>query len=114
MVALTRNIARKQAMEMLLTGDYVDAERARELGLVNRVAAPEALEQETAEFARSIASKPRATVRLGKEAFYHQLELGLSSAYDYVSEVMTQNMLGEEAAEGIGAFLEKRSPNWPG
>jgi enoyl-CoA hydratase/carnithine racemase len=113
MVATSRNLPRKAAMEMLLTGEAVDAEKAERLGLVNRVVAPEALEQETLALARFIASKPHATLRLGKEAFYHQLELGLSSAYDYTGEVMAQNMLHAEAEEGIGAFLEKRPPKWP-
>jgi enoyl-CoA hydratase/carnithine racemase len=113
MVALTRNLPRKAAMEMLLTGEAVDADAALRLGLVNRVVAPEELAAETAAMARFIASKPRATLRLGKEAFYHQMELGLSAAYDYVGEVMTQNMLHAEAVEGIGAFIEKRPPKWP-
>ena len=113
MVATSRNLPRKLAMEMLLTGEAVGAEKAERLGLVNRVVAPEALEQETLALARFIASKPHATLRLGKEAFYHQLELGLSSAYDYTGEVMALNMLHAEAEEGIGAFLEKRPPKWP-
>ena len=113
MVATSRNLPRKLAMEMLLTGEAVGAEKAERLGLVNRVVAPEALEQETLALARFIASKPHATLRLGKEAFYHQLELGLSSAYDYTGEVMAQNMLHADAEEGIGAFLEKRPPKWP-
>ena len=113
MVSLTRNISRKAAMEMLLTGDMIDAETAQRIGLVNRVVAPKELAAETLALARHIASKPAATVRCGKEAFYHQLELGISAAYNYVGEVMTQNMAHEEAIEGIGAFLEKRAPNWP-
>jgi len=113
MVALSRNVSRKQAMEMLLTGETVAAERAREIGLINRVVAPEALAAETTKLAQLIASKPRATVKIGKEAFYNQLEMGLSEAYDYASRVMTENMLAAEAAEGIGAFVEKREPKWP-
>jgi enoyl-CoA hydratase/carnithine racemase len=113
MVALSRNVPRKAAMEMLLTGEAVDAEGALRLGLVNRVVAPEQLAAETLALARFIAAKPRATLRLGKEAFYRQLELGMSSAYDYVGEVMAQNMLNADAVEGIGAFLEKRPPKWP-
>ena len=113
MVALSRNVPRKAAMEMLLTGEAVDAEGALRLGLVNKVVAPEELAAETMAMARFIAAKPRATLRLGKQAFYHQLELGLSSAYDYVGEVMTQNMMHDEAVEGIGAFLDKRLPKWP-
>jgi enoyl-CoA hydratase/carnithine racemase len=113
MVALSRNVARKQAMEMLITGEAVSAEEARRLGLVNRVVAPGALESETMGLARLVAAKPIATIRVGKEAYYHQLELGLSAAYDYVGEVMVQNMLHAEAIEGIGAFLDKRLPKWP-
>jgi enoyl-CoA hydratase/carnithine racemase len=113
MVATTRAIPRKNAMEMLLTGEAVDAEKAERLGLVNRVVNAAELEKETLALAGFIAAKPRATLRLGKEAFYHQLELGLSAAYDYTAEVMTRNMLHAEAEEGIGAFLEKRPPKWP-
>jgi enoyl-CoA hydratase/carnithine racemase len=98
---------------MLLTGEAIDAETAQRIGLINRVVPPRALEQETQGLARLIASKPIATLKLGKLAFQHQLELGISSAYDYVGEVMVQNMLHEEAHEGIGAFLDKRAPTWP-
>jgi enoyl-CoA hydratase/carnithine racemase len=112
MVALSRNVGRKPAMEMLLTGEFVDAEGAKALGLVNRVVEPENLESETAALADLIASKPTATLRWGKEAYYRQLELGLSAAYDYVGEVMVQNMMHGEAVEGIGAFLQKRPPKW--
>jgi enoyl-CoA hydratase/carnithine racemase len=113
MVALSRNVARKHAMEMLLTGDLVSAHHAERLGLVNRVVHPGTLAAEAMDFARRIAAKPRATVRIGKEAFYRQLELGLSDAYDYASRVMTENMLAAEAEEGIGAFIDKRAPVWP-
>jgi enoyl-CoA hydratase/carnithine racemase len=113
MVALSRNLSRKHAMEMLLTGEMVSAAQAWNMGLVNRVAMPEELEQETMALAAHVASRPRAAVKTGKEAFYRQLELGLSDAYDYTSRVMTENMLHAEAEEGIGAFLEKREPNWP-
>ena len=113
MVALSRVVPRKAALEMLFTGEPIDAEEARRIGLVNRVVAPADLEKETETLARFIASKPTATLKLGKLAFQHQLELGVSSAYDYVGEVMVQNMLHEEAQEGIGAFLDKRSPKWP-
>jgi enoyl-CoA hydratase/carnithine racemase len=113
MVALSRVVPRKAALEMLFTGEAIDAEEARRIGLVNRVVAPGDLEKETETLARFIASKPTATLKLGKLAFQHQLELGVSSAYDYVGEVMVQNMLHEEAQEGIGAFLDKRSPKWP-
>jgi enoyl-CoA hydratase/carnithine racemase len=113
MVALSRNVSRKHAMEMLLTGEMISAHDAHRMGLINRVADPASLEIETMKLARVIASKPAATVKTGKEAFYRQLELGLSDAYDYASRVMTENMLAAEAAEGIGAFIEKREPNWP-
>ncbi|HEY6578593.1 MAG TPA: enoyl-CoA hydratase [Rhizomicrobium sp.] len=113
MVALSRNVARKHAMEMLLTGELIDAEQARRIGLVNRVVAPEALETETMKLARLIAGKPVRTLKIGKEAFYRQLEMPLAQAYAYASEVMTTNMLADEAAEGIGAFLDKRPPKWP-
>jgi enoyl-CoA hydratase/carnithine racemase len=113
MVALSRNVGRKAAMEMLLTGRMVDAEDALRLGLVNKVVAPEILESETMMLADLIASKPRATIKTGKEAFYRQLEMPLAEAYAYASQVMTENMLTAEACEGIGAFLEKREPKWP-
>jgi enoyl-CoA hydratase/carnithine racemase len=113
MVALSRVVPRKAALEMLLTGEAIDAQEARRIGLVNRVVAPADLEKETDTLARYIASKPTATLKLGKLAFQHQLELGISSAYDYVGEVMVQNMLDDEAREGIGAFLDKRVPKWP-
>jgi enoyl-CoA hydratase/carnithine racemase len=113
MVALSRNVSRKHAMEMLLTGEMISADEARRIGLINRVADPASLEGETMKLARTIASKPAATVKTGKEAFYRQLELGLSEAYDYASRVMTENMLAAEAEEGIGAFVEKREPKWP-
>ncbi|MEI9992898.1 MAG: enoyl-CoA hydratase [Rhizomicrobium sp.] len=113
MVALSRNVARKQAMEMLLTGETIDAEEARRIGLINRIVAPEALAEETAKLAALIATKPHGTLKIGKEAFYRQVEMGLSEAYDYASQVMTLNMLGAEAEEGIGAFVEKRDPKWP-
>jgi enoyl-CoA hydratase/carnithine racemase len=113
MVALSRNVSRKHAMEMLLTGEMISAEQAVRLGLVNRVVRPDVLEPETMELAEAIAAKPRATVKIGKAAFYRQLEMPLSEAYDYAARVMTENMLHAESAEGIGAFLEKRKPQWP-
>jgi enoyl-CoA hydratase/carnithine racemase len=113
MVALSRVVPRKAALEMLLTGEAVSADEARRIGLVNRVVAPADLASETQSLARFIASKPTQTLRMGKQAFQHQLELGVSSAYDYVGEVMVQNMLHAEAVEGIGAFLDKRPPKWP-
>lgn len=112
MVALSRNVAPKHAMEMLLTGERIDARAAREIGLVNRVVPPEYLEQVVETYARSIASKPSRTVKIGKEAFYAQAEMPLSDAYDYAGGVMVENMLDADAREGIGAFVEKREPNW--
>ena len=112
MVALSRNVSRKAAMEMLLTGEMVSAEDAHRIGMINRVVAPTELVAATSKLAELIASKPSSTVKIGKEAFYRQLEIGLSDAYNYASEVMTKNMLAAEAEEGIGAFVEKRAPNW--
>ena len=112
MVALTRNISRKHAMEMLLTGDMVPAARARELGLINRVVAEPDLATATLALATRIAAKSPLTVAIGKEAFYRQAEMPLAAAYDYASEVMTRNMLARDAAEGIDAFLNKRQPHW--
>ena len=113
MVALSRNLARKQAMEMLLTGEMIGAEEARRIGLVNRVVPPASLTADTMKLAQLIAAKPVGAVRIGKEAFYRQLEMPLAHAYDYASKVMTKNMLAAEAEEGIGAFLDKRPPKWP-
>ena len=113
MVALSRNVSRKHAMEMLLTGDMISANQAYHMGLLNRVVAHETLEAETMALAQQIAGKPRTTVKIGKEAFYRQLEMPLNDAYDYASKVMTENMLHAEANEGICAFVEKRDPKWP-
>ena len=113
MVALSRNLSRKAAMEMLLLGDMVSAADAKELGLVNRVVAPDETVNEAVELGRRIASKPKATLKIGKEAFYRQLDMPLDEAYAYASAVMVENMLHAEAEEGIGAFLEKRQPRWP-
>src|SRR5690348_16924090 len=108
MVALSRNVSRKHAMEMLLTGEMISADDAERFGLVNRVVAADVLISETMELAELIASKPRATVKTGKEAFYRQLEMPLSDAYDYASRVMTENMLHAEASEGICRSEERR------
>ncbi len=113
MVALSRNVPRKQAMEMLLTGDMVEAKVAVSIGLINRAVPADKLRGETDALAKKIASKPFATVRTGKHAFYQQLEMPLDKAYAYAAQVMTENMLHAEANEGIGAFLEKREPRWP-
>jgi enoyl-CoA hydratase/carnithine racemase len=112
MVALTRAVGRKAAMEMLLTGELVDAATAKQLGLVNRVVKRAELEAATMALAREIAAKSALTVAIGKEAFYRQAELDLGEAYRYAAEVMTRNMLAGDAAEGIDAFLQKRPPVW--
>jgi enoyl-CoA hydratase/carnithine racemase len=114
MVALSRAVGRKAAMEMLLTGDLVDAARARELGLVNRVVPEAELDSAVAALAGLIAAKSPLTVAIGKEAFYRQAEMDLGAAYAYASEVMTRNMLARDAAEGIDAFLTRRPPVWTG
>ncbi len=114
MVALSRAVGRKAAMEMLLTGDMVPAVQAQALGLVNRVVPGAELGQATQALARQIASKSPLTVAIGKAAFYRQAEMHLGSAYDYASEVMTRNMLARDAEEGIDAFLTKRQPTWTG
>lgn len=112
MVALSRNVAGKHAMEMLLTGDMTPAARAAEIGLVNHAVAPEALRDTTMQMARKIASKSSMTLATGKRAFYAQREMPLAQAYDYASGVMVENMLALDAQEGIGAFIEKRAPQW--
>jgi enoyl-CoA hydratase/carnithine racemase len=112
MVALSRAVGRKAALEMLLTGEFVDAARAHEIGLVNRVVAPERLDDEVQGLARQIAGKLGLAVAIGKEAFYRQAELGVAEAYDYAAEVMTRNMLARDAEEGIDAFIAKRPPVW--
>ncbi len=114
MVALSRAVGRKMAMEMLLTGDLISAARAREIGLVNRVVPEAALDQEVDVLARQIAAKSPLTLAIGKEAFYRQAELDLEAAYTYAAEVMTHNMLTADAAEGIDAFLARRAPVWTG
>lgn len=112
MVALSRNVADKHAMEMLLTGDMTSAQRAAEIGLVNRAVAPEALRDTTMEMAQKIAAKSSMTLATGKRAYYAQREMGLANAYDYASGVMVDNMLAHDAQEGIGAFIAKRAPQW--
>ena len=114
MVALSRAVGRKAAMEMLLTGDLVPAEQARQLGLINRVVPEAELSAATRALAAQIAAKSPLTVAIGKEAFYRQAEMDLSEAYVFASEVMTRNMLARDAAEGIDAFLTKRTPQWTG
>lgn len=112
MVALSRNVSNKHAMEMLLTGDMVPAARAAEIGLVNHAVAPETVTEATMAMARKIASKSSLTLATGKRAFYEQREMPLAQAYDHASAVMVENMLARDAEEGIGAFIEKRAPQW--
>jgi enoyl-CoA hydratase/carnithine racemase len=112
MVALTRAVGRKAAMEMLLTGELIDAARARDIGLVNRVVPAAELSSAVDRLARDIAGKSALTLAIGKEAFYRQAELDLAAAYHYAAEVMTTNMMAADAEEGIDAFLARRSPVW--
>jgi enoyl-CoA hydratase/carnithine racemase len=112
MVALSRNVPRKQAFEMLTTGAFIDARRAEAMGLVNRVVPHDALEAETQGLAAIIAGKLGAAVRIGKQAFYDQIQMPVAEAYDYAGRVMVENMLWRDTAEGIQAFLEKRKPDW--
>jgi len=114
MVALSRNIPRKQAFEMLTTGAFVDAAEAQTLGLINRVVPADSLSTATTELAETVASKLGAAVKIGKQAFYEQLQKPLDAAYDYTGDVMVQNMLWRDTEEGIAAFLEKRPPDWQG
>jgi len=114
MVALSRNVPRKRAMEMLLLGELIDAQSAADYGLVNRVVAEGAAQDGAIEVARAIAGKSPAIVAIGKEAFYAQLELPISDAYAYAADVMVRNMMHRDAEEGIGAFIEKRPPDWKG
>ena len=112
MVALSRNVSNKAAMEMLLTGEMVSADKAEHIGLINRVTDDADLKQETTALAELIASKSSLTLKIGKEAFYKQKDMPLSEAYDFASKVMVDNMLEHDAKEGIGSFLEKRKPKW--
>lgn len=114
MVAISRNVGRKATMEMLLTGEMLDAEAALAVGLVNRIVPADRLDAEIEDFCSKICAKSPLTLRIGKEAFYRQLEMPLTDAYDYASSVMVQNMMTRDAEEGIDAFLEKRPPNWMG
>ena len=112
MVPLSRTVGKKQAMEMLLTGDLIDAKKALSIGLINNVFETEKLEENVLKIANKIASKSSATIKIGKDAFYKQKDMSLKEAYDYTSKIMTENMLHKDSEEGITAFLEKRSPNW--
>lgn len=112
MVALTRKVAPGIAFEMLTTGEFIDAARAREVGLVNRVAPPDGLEQTTRQLAETLAAKLNPALRIGKRAFYDQIGLSLADAYAHTGKVMVENMLYRDTDEGISAFLEKRKPDW--
>ena len=113
-VGLARNLGRKAALEMLLTGDFIDALEAKAKGLVNRVVPADALDAEVERLAQSILAKSAVAIRIGKGMFYKQLEMGLSEAYDYAGEVMACNMMSEDAGEGIDAFMQKRRPAYQG
>lgn len=112
MVALSRNITRKKAFEMLTTGDFISAEQAKTLGLINRVVEIENFDLETEKLAEQIASKLGVAVKIGKEAFYKQLEMPISEAYEYTGRVMAENMMFRQTEKGIDAFLNKREPTW--
>jgi enoyl-CoA hydratase/carnithine racemase len=112
-VALSRNILRKAAFEMLVTGEFITAEEARVRGLINRVAEPEQLDAEVEKLVTTIIAKPRVAVAMGKEFFYRQIELGIAQAYEAAARAMACNMMDEAALEGVQAFIDKRSPRWP-
>jgi enoyl-CoA hydratase/carnithine racemase len=114
MVALSRNVARKHAMQMLLTGDMISAQDAYRIGLINRVVEAGTAREEALNLARTIAANSAAAVKFGKEAFYQQLEMGIADAYAHATEVMVKNMMARDAEEGIAAFVEKRQPTWEG
>jgi enoyl-CoA hydratase/carnithine racemase len=111
-VALSRNILRKQAFEMLVTGEFISAEEAKARGLVNRVAESELLDAELEKLVAAIINKPRVAIAIGKEFFYRQAEMSIASAYDAANQVMARNMMDESALEGVQAFIEKRPPSW--
>ena len=111
-VAVSRNVSRKQAMEMLLTGEFIDAATALQWGLINRVASPDQLDRAVSEVCALLLSKPSAVLAAGKKFFYRQIEMDMASAYKLASGVITDNMLGQHALEGVNAFVEKRKPEW--
>jgi len=112
MVALSRNVGRKQAMQMLLTGEMIDAKTAVAFGLINEAVAEEELDAAAGAFAEKVKSKSAHVLKIGKEAFYAQAEMGLEAAYSYTAQVMVENMMAKDAEEGIDAFIEKRKPQW--
>jgi len=112
-VALSRNVLRKAAFEMLVTGEFISAEEAKVRGLINRVAEPEQLDAEIEKLVVSIISKPRVAVAMGKELFYRQIELDIAAAYEAAAQSMACNMMNEAALEGVQAFIDKRPPRWP-
>jgi enoyl-CoA hydratase/carnithine racemase len=112
MVALSRNIPRKHAFELLTTGEFMSADRAAKLGLINRAVPEEDLEAETLKMAETIASKLGSAVKIGKEAYYRQIEMPLDEAYAYTSGVIVENLMHRDTIEGLNAFIEKRPPNW--
>jgi len=111
-VGLTRNVSRKKAMEMLLTGDFISADQARESGLINRSVPSDALDSEVMALCLKIIEKPAVAVEMGKALFYRQSEMGMAAAYQLAGQVMARNMMDPAAQEGFQAFLEKRSPSW--
>jgi enoyl-CoA hydratase/carnithine racemase len=113
-VALARNVSRKQAMEMLLTGEFIDAETARERGLVNRVVPAAELDAEIARLTASILAKPAVAIAMGKQLFYKQIEMGIGAAYQIAGQTMACNMMDDAALEGVQAFIDKREPAWKG
>ncbi|MCL4124304.1 UNVERIFIED_CONTAM: hypothetical protein GTU68_029005 [Idotea baltica] len=112
MVALSRNVPRKQAFEMLTTGKFIDAARAEQIGLINHAVAHDDLDSATMELAQTVAGKLGAVVKIGKQAFYKQAQMPVDAAYDYAADVMVQNMMYKDTEEGIAAFIEKRAPKW--
>jgi enoyl-CoA hydratase/carnithine racemase len=112
MVAVSRNVNRKQTMEMLLLGEFIPPSKAQDLGLINKIVSDKDLKEETIKMAKVIASKSPTTIAIGKEAFYKQLEMTIEEAYEYTSQVMARNMIEKDAQEGISAFIENRDPKW--
>ena len=112
MVALSRNVSKKDAMAMLLTGDMISADKAKEIGLINDIYSTDDVTNQTMKLAQKIATKSSLTLATGKKAFYAQAEMNLSNAYEYTSKVMTDNLMRDDAKEGINAFIEKRDPDW--